>query len=454
MTALRNIDAEAALLGTMMQSNEVIDRVADALGADDFVEPGHSALFEIITQAAAKGEKATPVTIAPRWNSLAFAEQLGGSRYLLNLTQDYAGSIAFESILSHLADLSKRRKMASGLQEAADMVADVNTDTALAIERADAALNATEVMDGVEQLSALECADNLLRSFSEPKNGVTCNIIPDLDGIAGKLRPKELVVLAARPGMGKTAVALSYALGAAQSGYGVLFVSLEMSGTELAARMLSDLSFDGRAGVNYSAIRDGVLSDNQRARLRDARRMLSDMPIRVVDAGKLTTGKLSMIVRRTKRRMEAQGQTLDLVIVDYLQLLSADMPTKGIYEKVSEISMSLKAIAKTYSVPVMALAQLSREVEKRPDKTPQLSDLRDSGQIEQDADCVLFLVRQNYYHQFAKPEPDSFEWAGWESVNEASKYEIDFICAKRRNGETGKAKGRFFGQFQAVRGAA
>ena len=259
--------------------------------------------------------------------------------------------------------------------------------------------------------------------------------------------------MAGRPGMGKTAVALSYALGSAQLGFGTMYVSLEMSGTELSARMLSDLAFDGHRGVLYSVIRDGELSHNQKREVLKARDMLADMPLRVIDAGKLTTSRLSMLVMRTKRRMEAQGQSLDLVIVDYLQLLSPDYQTRGMYEKVSEISMALKAIAKTHGVTIMALSQLSREVEKRPDKVPQLSDLRDSGQIEQDADGVVFLVRQAYYMEQEKPDTANTKHAIWASNYELARQQIEFIVAKRRNGRTGRAEGQFFGQFQAVRGA-
>jgi len=226
-----------------------------------------------------------------------------------------------------------------------------------------------------------------------------------------------------------------------------------MSGTELSARMLSDLSFDGHRGVLYSNIRDGDLTDNQKREVWKARNMLADMPLRVIDAGKLTTSRLSMLVMRTKRRMEAAGQTLDLVIVDYLQLLSPDYQTRGMYEKVSEISMALKAIAKTHGVTVMALAQLSREVEKRPDKVPQLADLRDSGQIEQDADGVVFLVRQAYYMKQDEPDKADPAHAGWQANYDRARNQIEFIVAKRRNGETGKAEGQFFGQFQAVRGS-
>lgn len=452
MTVLQNIAAEAALLGAMMQANDMIDRVADKIDADDFVEPAHSALFDLITQHAAKGGKATPVTLAPQWNALPIGEALGGTRYLLNLTGDGAGLISFDSILHQVAELSRRRKIANGLQEAIALVSDLNANMTMAIEAADAALTDKNQFDGVEQLAAYECADNLLKSYQDKKSGVLCTVIPEFDTVVGKLKPKELIILAARPGMGKTAVALSYALGAAQSNLGVLFVSLEMSGTELAARMLSDLCYDGRDGVPYSAIRDGELTEGQRRRLANARRRMQDLPLRVVDAGKLTTGRLGMIVRRTKRRMEAKGQTLDLVIVDYLQLLSQDQAVKGMYEKVSEISMALKAIAKTFAVPVMALAQLSREVEKRADKVPQLSDLRDSGQIEQDADAVVFLVRQAYYMKQEQPEKNAPDYPSWEARYDAAKFQIEFIVAKRRSGETGKSEGQFFGQFQAVRG--
>lgn len=451
--SLFNTAAEADLIGTLFQSNGAIDRAADRLKPSDFADPTHAALFEIIVKEGAAGKHVSPVTIKPYFEAIEGLAAKGGGAYLMQLTSTTGAHVTFDGAVEIVAELSRRRQILAGLDAACALVCDPAADLGDVMATADAALTENSSSDGVEQLTAVQCADNLINTFGSPKNGVTCNTIPDLDNIVGKLRPKELIILAGRPGMGKTAVALSYALGAAQSGFGTMYVSLEMSGTELSARMLADLSFNGHKGVLYSNIRDGDLTDNQKREVWKARNMLADMPLKVIDAGKLTTSRLSMLVMRTKRRMEAAGQTLDLVIIDYLQLLSPDYRTNGMYEKVSEISMALKAIAKTHGVTIMALAQLSREVEKRPDKVPQLADLRDSGQIEQDADGVVFLVRQAYYMKQEEPEKSSHEHAGWQAKYDAAKLQIEFIVAKRRNGETGKAEGLFFGQFQSVRGA-
>jgi replicative DNA helicase len=450
--SLCNIEAEADLIGTLLQAEVSIDQAADKLQSHDFADPCHAALFEIILKEGSAGKKVSPITLKPYLQEIPGLAEKGGAAYLMNLTATSGAHVTFAGVIELIGQLARRRRIMEGLDAACALIADPNSEMSDVMAAADAALTDDSSSDGVEQLTAVQCADNLINSFGSPKNGVTCGAIPDLDIIVGKLRPKELIILAGRPGMGKTAVALSYALGAAQSGFGTMYVSLEMSGTELSARMLSDLSFDGQRGVLYSNIRDGELTENQKREVWKARNMLADMPLRVIDAGKLTTSRLSMLVMRTKRRMEAAGQSLDLVIVDYLQLLSPDYQTRGMYEKVSEISMALKAIAKTHGVTIMALAQLSREVEKRPDKVPQLADLRDSGQIEQDADGVVFLVRQAYYMKQDEPEKNDLAHDAWQANYDKAKNEIEFIVAKRRNGETGKAQGQFFGQFQAVRG--
>lgn len=451
--SLYNASAEADLIGTLLQANAAIDRAADRLEPKDFSDPTHAALFEIIVREGAAGKQVTPITIKPYFEVIEGLAEKGGGAYLMNLAATTGAHITFENAIEAIAELSHRRKILQGLEIACNMVCDPFAALGEVMATAEAALTDSAATDGVEQQSAVECADALISTFSNPKSGVSCSTIPDLDDILGKLRPKELIILAGRPGMGKTAVALSYALGAAQSGFGTMYVSLEMSSTELSARMLSDLTFNGHEGVLYGNIRDGDLTDDQMREVWKARDMLSEMPLRVIDAGKLTTSRLSMIVKRTKRRMEAAGHSLDLVIVDYLQLLSPDCQTQGMYEKVSEISMALKAIAKTHGVTVMALAQLSREVEKRPDRVPQLADLRDSGQIEQDADGVVFLIRQAYYMKQDEPETTDPGYARWKATYDLAVRHIEFIVAKRRNGETGKSKGQFFGQYQAVRGA-
>lgn len=450
--SLYNMAAEADLIGTLFQANASIDRAADRLKPSDFADPTHAALFEIIVKEGSAGKQVTPVTLKPYFELIEGLGKKGGGAYLMQLSATTGSYITFDRAVEIVAELSRRRQILAGLDAVCAMVCDPAACLGDVMAIADSALTESSANDGIEQLSAVQCADNLINTFGSPKSGVTCGTIPELDNIVGKLRPKELIILAGRTGMGKTAVALSYALGAAQSGFGTMYVSLEMSGTELSARMLSDLSFDGHSGVLYSNIRDDALTEKQMREVRKSRNVLANMPLRVIDASKLTTSRLSMLIMRTKRRMEAKGQSLDLVIVDYLQLLSPDYQTRSPYEKVSEISIALKSIAKTHSLTIMALAQLNREVEKRPDRVPQLADLKDSGQIEQDADGVVFLVRQAYYMKQEEPDKTDLGWGGWNAKYEAAKHQIEFIVAKRRNGETGKAEGLFFGQFQAVRG--
>jgi replicative DNA helicase len=246
--------------------------------------------------------------------------------------------------------------------------------------------------------------------------------------------------------MGKTAEAVSYSLGAAQAGYGILFVSLEMSARELGGRMLSDLCFDGRGGVPYECIQSGELDPEQRRKVMKARDMLADMPLQIVDVGHLTISRLNMLVRRHKRRCEAKGVPFDLLVVDYLQLLSADGKTSNRTEAVGEISRGLKVIAKDYGIHVKALAQLSRQVESRPDKRPLLSDLRESGSIEQDADNVMFLYRHEYYVRQSEPDQQDENYGKWLAVLRDCQGRIEFIAAKRRAAAvTGSAHGRVLG---------
>jgi replicative DNA helicase len=301
-------------------------------------------------------------------------------------------------------------------------------------------------------VSGAEAVADLIKGFDEPKGGVTCGTIPELDRVLGKLRKKQLIILGARPGMGKTAVAVSYAVGAAKQGFGVLFVSLEMSSRELAGRMVADLCWTGGDNsVPYQAIVDQRLSDFHMRRVCEAESRMHGLPLEIIDASTLKTGQLKRLIKRHKRRFESRGQNLDLVIVDYMQLMHTDHRANSQYERISEISQSLKATAKGFDVAVMALAQLSREVEKRPGKRPIRSDLRDSGQIEQDADTILFLLREEYYLNEARPPEASPKFLAWQESMDMVKGRIEFIVAKQRAGREGFAVGTFHAEYQAVR---
>jgi replicative DNA helicase len=448
---LENTDIEAELIGQLLMDNARFDAVADTIDPADFSVAVHGRIYESALREYSKGKSVTPMTLKSYMDGDPDYEALGGIGYLGGLTGMVSmGPGAFD-LARELRELSQRRRMQAGLTEAAALCVDMNTEQSEIVDAADAALTG-DSKDTVHQPTGAECFDEMLAGFANKAQGVRCGRIRALDDLLGPIRPKQLVIGAGRPGMGKTALALSYAIGAAKAGHGVLFVSLEMSSEELAARMAADMCFDGDARVAFSAIRDGNFGPRQMDQIELARQEMKRLPFQVIDAGSLTTGRLASLVRRHARKMNAKGHKLELVVIDYLQLLRPDGRGKSAYEAVSEVSRSLKALAKDHSVGVFALAQLSREVEKRTDRRPQLSDLRDSGQIEQDADAVLFLMRQEYYMRQAEPEVTDPKRKQWEEAYAEVEGQIEFIIAKRRNGVTGSTYGLFHGKYQAVRG--
>lgn len=455
MTPIGNVDAEAALCGALMSDAKLIDSIADTLDVDDFSDPMMGRIFSAIVREHSLSRSANPVTLRPYFVDDAMMAEVGGPGFLAQLTSA-VNIIGAKDFAKQICDLARRRRLVDGLNEAAEMSADHELTVEEIIDAADAAVTgATKEGEGIHQPTGAQCLDELISGFNEPVRGATCGQISAVDKLLGPLRPKQLVIGAGRPGMGKTAFALSYALGAARRGHGTLFVSLEMSSTELAARMAADLCFGGSDAIPFQTILEARPNADQARRICRAREAVNDWPLQIIDVGNLAIGRLSMMVRRHKRRMAAKGQNLELVVVDYLQLMRPDRHMKSAYEAVSEVSRGLKAIAKEHEIAVLALAQLSREVEKRADKRPQLADLRDSGQIEQDADAVLFLVRDEYYVRQNEPEDKhSPEYAEWEQALAGCEGAIEFICAKRRNGRTGKAWGAFHGEFQAVRDEA
>lgn len=446
--SLSNIEMEGDLIGSLLSANEMIEAVADVLSPADFHEPVLARIYEAILFERAKGQNVSPIMLKPHFEDDVALKQLGGLPYIARLT---GAATVINSLdnARHIADLSARRGMRDALREAMASCADPRITTAEIASMADSAVSerATETL---RMPSASQCMGELLDAFEDHRPGVLSYSIPSLDALLGPVEPSDLVIMAGRPGMGKTAAALSYALGAAMHGHGTMFVSLEMSARQLAARMAADMCY-GPNPVAFARIRDGKLSGDEKRWIGDAVAKLSRHPLRIVDTGRLTTGRLGRAIRSTQRQFTAQGKKLELVIIDYLQLLSPDHRRNSQYETISQISMDCKALAKDHDVGIIALAQLSREVEKRGDKRPQLSDLRDSGQIEQDADAVLFLLREEYYLRKGEIPVGHKDRFDWEQAMEASQGVIEFILAKKRNGVEGVAHGHFHGAFQAVR---
>lgn len=449
MAALVNHDAEQVLLGKMLGKNETIDVVSEIVAPDDFSEDIHGRIYATALSLRGAGKDANPVTLRDHFANDAALGDLGGVQYLMQLTEQQFYPTPAKGLAEQIRDLSKRRRMREGFREAASLCEDVGTPEIDILEGVENVCRDT-ASRAVVEISAADAVADLARSLNEKPRGVNCKAIPSLDRALGPARPSQMIIVAARPGMGKTALAISYSLGVAKQGHGVIFVSLEMRAPELSERMVAEQSFGSGGPIPYSAVRDRTMTGDQQKAVARFASSLHGLPLSIIDAGGLTMDRLASLVRRRARLMEAQGTKLSLVVIDYLQLLRAT-EARGRYEEITRISIELKALAKELDVAIMPLAQLSREVEKRPDKRPQLSDLRDSGQIEQDADAVVFLLRPEYYLRQEEPQPSHPDRLTWESALSEAENKIEFIVAKRRNGVAGTAEGEFHGAYQAVR---
>lgn len=444
--SLANAEAEAMLCGALMFDNRLIDGVADRLKAEDFSDPFAGHLFSLIVSERNLGHAPNPITLKPFFDA-------EGYRTLCSLTgSDGLASMGARDTAEHIRSLARRRRLMEGLQEVLTETRNAETSLEELLSGAESVVAdaADEADEGVAELTGGECIIRVLDQMQANEPGVKSGI-GSLDHTLGPIRKRNLAIVGGRPGMGKSALAISYAIGAARNGHGVLFISLEMSAEEIGERMASDLCFDTNVQVPYSAITNGKLSNDQARQVARSGEFLSTLPLTIVDIGSASLARLGGLVRRHKRRMAAKGHKLELVIVDYLQLVRPDHKTSGLYEAVTEVSRGLKALAKTHDLGVMALAQLSRDVEKRQDKRPMKSDLRDSGQIEQDADAILFLYRPEYYLRQQEPENEA-ERIEWEEACQREQGKLDFIVAKRRRGPEGTAVGTFYTAFQAVRG--
>lgn len=454
--SLADLEVEAAILGAAMIDNNRIDRIREVIGPEDFEISLHGRIWTAILHERDSGRHAAPITLRGYFDDDPEMEQLGGIGYLARLTGDPSGILVpAHELARQIKDLATRRRLRAELLDLVPACEDLETSIAQIVGAVDAAIR-LPAEETAHLSTVADCMNDLIVSFDLARTGVSCGIIPSLDKLLGELRPGSLTVLAARPGMGKTAVAISYARGAADKGHGVQFFSHEMSGIEIVGRLTADMCFDldPSERIPYRAIRDRDLSPDKRRTIQRAADNLQNMPFAIVDTGSISVGRLRAMVRSCKRRLAVHDKNLDLVVIDYLQLVRPDRPMKSSYEAVSEVSREIKAIAMEEQVAVVALAQLSRSVEQRADKRPILSDLRESGQIEQDADAVLFLLREEYYLRQSEQTigPGSDDHAEWESHLQRVEGVLEFILAKRRNGPTGTAYGRFFTPFQAVRG--
>lgn len=433
-TQPQNTDAEASLLGAILIDADAIVKIADHITADDFFDTKHQRIYQAITQLYEKRSPIDVLTLADQLKNSGYLDLVGGPSYLTELTNFVPTAAHAEQYAEIIAGKAIRRRMMAAAQDIAVTSGDESRNIREIIEEAETKLfnvSQQQVGQNVISLEAI-LAESFERLDDLHKDKQKIRGIPtgfkDMDNMLAGLQRSDLFILAARPSMGKTAFALNLAHNVAvQSKEPVLLFSLEMSKEQLVDRLLSMES-----GVDAWALRTGNLNDADFEKIGQAMGTLSEAPIFIDDTPGITVSDL-----RTKARREAHQRPLGLIIVDYLQLMSgggryADQANR--VQEISEISRGLKGVARELNVPLIALSQLSRSVESRNPQIPQLADLRESGSIEQDADVVAFIYREEYYN----PETDR-------------KKLTDILIKKHRNGPTGGIELYFDNEKQRFR---
>ena len=444
-----NIEAEQALIGSILVSNDIYDEITTLIDSNKFHDPIHVKIFETIEKLIAKGLLANPITLKNYFENNEGLKELGGQEYIIKITKfsgslkqaiDYANIVHEMHVRRELIKISE-----SVLNEASNN--EVATAGELIIQNAEKSL--FELAErGHFSRSFLKFDNALKQTIEMAKNayqneegivGVPTGL-SELDAKLGGMHKQDLVIIAGRPSMGKTALATNIAFHAAKNiekkekKSTVAFFSLEMSSEQLATRILSEQS-----RIKSNDIRRGKVAENEFEKFIETSKNISDLPLYIDETPAITISAISNRSRRIKRLFG-----LDLVVVDYIQLMrSGNNKNEGRVQEISEITQGLKALAKELNVPVLALSQLSRAVEQRDDKKPQLSDLRESGSIEQDADVVMFVYREAYYLERKEPTLGSVEHAEWQQKMDEISRVADIMIGKQRHGPTGNVKVEF-----------
>jgi replicative DNA helicase len=430
----QNAEAEASLLGALLIDSDAVVKIADTLTSQDFFDPRNQHIYEAITQLYERHQAIDVLTLSDRLRNNGYLDSIGGSSYLTELTNFVPTAAHVEQYADIVSQKSMRRRLISASKQIGGLGYDESKQMRELVEEAETRLFEISQQHIKQNVVALDVilAESFDRLDDLHKDKQKIRGIPtgykDLDNMLAGFQRSDLVVLAARPSMGKTALALNFAHNiSVQSNEPVLMFSLEMSKEQLVDRLLSMES-----GVDAWALRTGNLTDSDFEKIGQAMGTLSEAQIFIDDSPGITVSDL-----RTKARREAHKRPLGLIIVDYLQLMSGGSRFGNDFNRVqeiSEISRGLKGVARELNVPVLALSQLSRSVESRSPQIPQLADLRESGSIEQDADVVAFIYREEYYN----PETDRKKLA-------------DIFVKKHRNGPTGGVELYFDNEKQLFR---
>ena len=448
-----NLEAEQALLGSILVNNDIIDEISNIINPTSFYDPAHTKIYEVIETLNNKGMIANPITLKNYFERDNMLNEVGGTEYLVKLTRfsgstkqaiDYAKVIHEMYLRRELVLISDNlsSETLNAKEQPAEKIIE-NTEKSLfdLAERGSFSQSFLKFNQALDQ--TIEMATQAMKN-DKGIVGVPTGLT-DLDEKLGGLHKSDLVILAGRPSMGKTALATNIAYHAAQTlmdrqeKSSVAFFSLEMSSEQLSTRILSE-----QARIKSDDIRRGKVTEEEINRYIETSRNIYNLPLFIDETPAITISTLCNRARRIKRLFG-----VSLIVVDYIQLMRAGNSNRndGRVQEISEITQGLKALAKELSVPVLALSQLSRAVEQRDDKQPQLSDLRESGSIEQDADVVMFVYREAYYLERKQPKLGSIEHAEWQSKMNDVTGLADIILGKQRHGPTGTVKVEFEGIY-------
>ncbi len=448
-----NLEAEQALIGSILVNNDIIDEISNIVSSNKFFDPFHKKIYEIIESLNNKGMIANPITLKNFFENDTGLDDVGGIDYLVKLTR-------FSSSVRQAVDYAKIIHETYVKRELITISTNINEE---AQDDKDEKSSENIIEDAEQSLFQLAERGNFSQSYMKFNVALDQTIematlamksdrgvvgvptgLTDLDEKLGGLHKSDLVIIAGRPSMGKTALATNIAYYAAKKIHenneksAIAFFSLEMSSEQLSTRILSEQS-----RIQSNDIRRGKATEEQLNRYIETSRNIYDLPLYIDETPAITISALSNRARRMKRLFG-----LSLIVVDYIQLMRTNSKRNdGRVQEISEITQGLKALAKELSVPVLALSQLSRAVEQRDDKIPQLSDLRESGSIEQDADVVMFVYREQYYLEKKQPKLGSIEHAEWQSKMNDILGQADIIIGKQRHGPTGNVQVEFEGMF-------
>ncbi|MEM8752973.1 MAG: replicative DNA helicase [Pseudomonadota bacterium] len=459
--APNNIEAEQALLGALLVNNEVYDRVSSIVESHHFFDPLHARIFDTASRRIQKNALATPVTLKPFFDDDPGMAEVGGAAYLARLAGAAVSIFNARDYAQTIYDLAIRRDLIRIGEDIVGKATAMDVDS----EPADQIVDAEQQLYALGEKGKYEGGfQSFLKAVTEAVEvanaayqrdgglaGISCGLM-DMDRKLGGLHPSDLIILAGRPSMGKTSLATNIAFNIAKAfrkgekadgsegavnGGVVGFFSLEMSSEQLATRILSE-----QARVASEKLRRGDMEEDEFRRVVEAARELEAIPLFIDDTPALP---ISTVAARARRLKRTHG--LDALFVDYLQLLRPATAKDSRVNEVSEITQGLKAIAKELNIPVVALSQLSRQVEQRDDKRPQLADLRESGSIEQDADVVMFVFREEYYHERVKPPEDDPAFPEWMEKADRIFGKAEAIIGKQRHGPIGSIELAFEGKF-------